>query len=152
MIATRCDSQDRGSLRGTLSTVAACLLALLAALISLPGEALALKAIVVGPDQGRLEITTLGELYEGRGDSLQVETAAGEDGVVGRMSVSAATQGTNPNWIVFALTNPTDKPVERAPHRGGDAVDRLCSGAHQERPRRRIPHYARARADDHVRR
>ncbi|WP_139247872.1 EAL domain-containing protein [Hyphomicrobium sp. CS1GBMeth3] len=73
----------------------------------------ALKAIEIGSDQGRVEITTLGELYESRGDSLQVETAAGEDGLAGRMSVSATTPGTNPNWIVFALTNPSDRPVER---------------------------------------
>ena len=33
--------------------------------------------------------------------------------MTGRMSVTATTPGTNPNWIVFALTNPTDKPVER---------------------------------------
>jgi diguanylate cyclase (GGDEF)-like protein len=113
MIAARRESHDRRGARSALCAVVAGLILAVAALISLPGEALALKAIVVGPDQGRLEITTLGELYEGRGDSLQVETAAGEDGVVGRMSVGAATQGTNPNWIVFALTNPTDKPVER---------------------------------------
>jgi diguanylate cyclase (GGDEF)-like protein len=77
------------------------------------GPAHAIKSIVVSPDQERIEITTLGELYEGRGDSLQVETAAGADGMQGRMSVNAATPGTNPNWIVFALTNPTEKPIER---------------------------------------
>ena len=85
----------------------------LLALLAHPGEAFALKAIEIGSDQGRVEITTLGDLYEQRGDSLQVETAAGEDGLAGRMSVQATTPGTNPNWIVFALSNPTDKPVER---------------------------------------
>ena len=35
------------------------------------------------------------------------------DGVGGRMSVRATTPGTNPNWFVFALTNTTDKPMER---------------------------------------
>jgi diguanylate cyclase (GGDEF)-like protein len=83
------------------------------ALVAQSGEALALKAIELGTDQGRVEITTLGDLYEQRGDSLQVETAAGADGLAGRMSVQATTPGTNPNWIVFALSNPTDKPVER---------------------------------------
>lgn len=83
------------------------------ALASFSEPALALKPIVVGPDQDRVELTTLGELYEGRGDSLQVETAAGADGMVARMSVAAATSGTNPNWIVFALSNPTEKPIER---------------------------------------
>lgn len=75
--------------------------------------ALALQAIAVAPDQDRLEITTLGEYFDGRGDTLQVETAPGLDGITGRMSVRAATAGTNPSWIVFALRNATDKPVER---------------------------------------
>ncbi|MGE0025383.1 MAG: diguanylate cyclase, partial [Hyphomicrobium sp.] len=89
------------------------LMGVLAGLLALPDEALALKAIEIGSDQGRVEITTLGDLYESRGDSLQVETAAGADGLAGRMTVPAATPGTNPNWVAFALTNPTDKPVER---------------------------------------
>ena len=73
----------------------------------------ALKAIAIGNDLDRIEITALGEAYEGRGDALQVETAPGADGVRGRMSVRAATPGTNPAWFVFALTNTTDKAVER---------------------------------------
>lgn len=95
-----------------LRLIAMVLLAL-AGLMARAEPALALKAIEIGSDQGRVEITTLGELYESRGDSLQVETAAGADGLAGRMSVDAVTSGTNPNWVVFALTNPSDKPVER---------------------------------------
>lgn len=76
-------------------------------------RAYALKAIEVTPDQERIEITPLADLYEARGDSLQIETAPGVDGVTGRMSVSAATPGTNPNWIVFALSNKTERPIER---------------------------------------
>jgi diguanylate cyclase (GGDEF)-like protein len=75
--------------------------------------ALALKAIEVSPDADRVEITALGEAYEGRGDALQIETAPGADGIRGRMSVRAATPGTNPSWLVFALSNPSDKPIER---------------------------------------
>ncbi|MGQ0672180.1 MAG: EAL domain-containing protein [Hyphomicrobium sp.] len=82
-------------------------------LSGLPGAALALKPIVVDPEQDRLEITTLGDLYEGRGDSIQLETAPSADGATGRMSVNAITAGTNPSWIVFALTNPTERAVER---------------------------------------
>lgn len=88
-------------------------LAALMALALFPHDAHALKTIEIVPDQGRIEITTLGELYEGRGDTLHVETAAGADGIAGRMSVSATISGTNPNWIVFALTNPTDRTVVR---------------------------------------
>ena len=81
--------------------------------LGLSAPASALKPIVVSPDKDYIEITTRGDAYEGRGDSLMVETAAGGDGVSGRISVKAAASGTNPNWIVFALTNQTDKPIER---------------------------------------
>lgn len=90
----------------------AALLWLLVSLVS-ANPAAALKPIVVTPDKDYIEITTLGDAYEGRGDSLMVETVAGGDGVSGRISVKAVTPGTNPNWIVFALTNTTDKSIER---------------------------------------
>lgn len=109
-----CEPADRVNNRCLNSQ--AMLLGLLVAvllLVMLPARALALKPIVVAPDEERLEVTTLGEFYDGRGDSLQVETAAGADGMTGRMSVRAKTLGTSPNWIVFALSNPTDKPIER---------------------------------------
>ncbi len=98
--------------RGRLAA-AYLVLAVAALLIVLPGRAFALKPIVIEPDQDRVEVTTLGEFYDARGDSLQVETAPAADGMTGRISVTAKTPGTNPNWVVFALTNPTDKPVER---------------------------------------
>ena len=88
-------------------------LAVLALFIAAPHAAFALKPIVVPPGEERIEITNLGEAYEGRGDTLQVETAAGTDGLTGRMSVRAATPGTNPSWLVFALRNPTNKTIER---------------------------------------
>lgn len=77
------------------------------------GSAVALEPIVVDPRVDRIEITNKGDIWDNRGDSLQVETAAGLDGVVGRMDVKATTSGTNPNWIVFALTNRTDRHIER---------------------------------------
>jgi diguanylate cyclase (GGDEF)-like protein/PAS domain S-box-containing protein len=77
------------------------------------GPALALNAIVVGSEEDAIDITLLGEQYEGRGDKLSIETAPGADGITGRMSVSAKTPGTNPNWIVFALTNNTEKSIRR---------------------------------------
>jgi diguanylate cyclase (GGDEF)-like protein len=89
------------------------LLLLLASLLVWTGAAHALQPIAVTPEQERIEITTLGELLEGRGDNVQLETAPGIDGMTGRMSVRASTPGTSPSWIVFALRNATDKPVER---------------------------------------
>lgn len=73
----------------------------------------ALEPIQVNPKYDTIEITSRGEIWDNRGDSLQVETAAGLDGVVGRMDVKAVTPGTNPNWIVFALTNRSDRHIER---------------------------------------
>ncbi len=98
---------------GTSLAVLYALFAAMLALVVQSAPALALKPIVVEPDQERIEITTQGEFYDGRGDSLQVETAPAADGMTGRISVTAKTPGTNPNWIVFALSNPTDKPIER---------------------------------------
>ena len=73
----------------------------------------AVEPIVIGPDDEKIDITLLGEFYERRGDKLSVETAANSDGIAGRMTVSAKTPGTNPSWVVFALSNPTDKPIVR---------------------------------------
>ena len=73
----------------------------------------AVEPIVVKPEQEKVDITALGELYEGRGDNLQIETAPGQDGYVGRMAVQATTPGTNPGWLVFALTNPTAERLTR---------------------------------------
>ena len=73
----------------------------------------AIEAIAVEPNQEKIDITAKGELYEGRGDRLADRDRAGPDGYVGRMAVPASTPGTNPGWLVFALTNPTDKRIER---------------------------------------
>ncbi len=86
---------------------------LLAFAVLLPSLAYAIEAIPVDPDQPRIDITAKGELYEGRGDQLQIETAPGPDGYIGRMAVQASTPGTNPGWLVFALSNPTDKQIVR---------------------------------------
>ena len=97
-----------------LACLAVALLALCASLIASPwSPAHAVDAIIVKPEQEIIDITALGELYEGRGDRLQIETAPGRDGYVGRMAVQATTAGTNPGWLVFALTNPTNERITR---------------------------------------
>lgn len=75
--------------------------------------AYALEPVAIDPDLDRIDIWASGELYTGRGDRLQIQTVPGPDGIAGRMAVDATTSGTNPSWIVFALENPTDKPVVR---------------------------------------
>ena len=85
---------------------------LICMLLTNPSPGFALDAITVG-DKERVELTRRGLAVEGRGDQLQIDTAPGSDGISRRMSVNASTSGINPNWIVFALRNPTDKVIER---------------------------------------
>lgn len=75
--------------------------------------AFAVEPIVVTPGVDRIELTKFSEHYKERGDTLQVETAADVSGTANRMAVKAQTPGTDPKWIVFALTNPTDKQIVR---------------------------------------
>ena len=88
-------------------------LAALAVLMGYSPRADAIKAIEIDAELERVDITGLGEAYEGRGDNLRIETAPGADGTAGPMSVRALTPGTSPSWFVFALSNPTDKAIER---------------------------------------
>lgn len=98
---------------GVLSFAYGLLIALSLMLPGLSGVASAIEAIAVDPAAPKMEITTKGELYEGRGDRLQIETAPGPDGYIGRMAVQASTPGTDPSWLVFALSNPTDERIVR---------------------------------------
>lgn len=91
----------------------AVMLAVIALVWTCAGQALALEPILIDPDKDRIDVTAFSELYEGRGDRLQIETVPGPDGIVGRMAVQAGTTGTDPNWIVFALRNATDKRIVR---------------------------------------
>ena len=88
------------------------LLLVVVILLSCAAPARALDPITLSPDQDRIEITSRSEAYEGRGDSLQVETAPGPDGATDRIVVRSATPGLSPNWLVFALHNPTEKAME----------------------------------------
>jgi diguanylate cyclase (GGDEF)-like protein/PAS domain S-box-containing protein len=66
-----------------------------------------------------IDLTQVIERYNSQGDRIQVSTAPGSDGIVRRIEVSALEPGTQPSWIVFALTNDTDEQLERlivAPH------------------------------------
>ena len=54
----------------------------------------ALEAIAVTPEAELLEVGVKVEYIEGRRDNVQIQTAAGADGVKGRMSIRAATPGT----------------------------------------------------------
>ena len=59
------------------------------------------------------------EFHRTDGDAIQISTAPGTDGIVRRMAISAKENGTNPDWIVFALKNDSEETITRwlvAPH------------------------------------
>ncbi len=74
---------------------------------------LAVEPIELDSAVERVEITKFSEHYKEHGDTLQVETAKDADGISNRMAVKAQTSGTDPKWIVFALTNKSDKRITR---------------------------------------
>ena len=74
--------------------------------------ALAVEAVVVPLDVDAIDLTRSVELHPGAGNRLQVSTAPGADGIVRRIEVSART-GTNTDWVVFALSNPSDEQIDR---------------------------------------
>lgn len=115
MVARNASACAKGAASWLKRQGGACALAwaLLLAITLLPGLAHAIEAIPVDPGAPVTDITAKGELYEGRGDRLQIETAPGPDGYIGRMAVQASTPGTNPSWLVFALSNPTDERIVR---------------------------------------
>jgi len=104
-----------GFARARLTVMFGCLGAIvmmIAMAVAVP-SAWAIDAIKITGDEERIEITPRGVIMNGQGDNLRVNTASGLDGVVRQMSVKAATGGTNPSWIVFALRNVSDKPLVR---------------------------------------
>ncbi len=83
------------------------------------GPAMAVESVRVPLDAKAIDLTSVVERYSSTGDRLQVSTAPGSDGIVRRIEVSARESGTQPSWIVFALTNDTDEQIERlivSPH------------------------------------
>lgn len=73
----------------------------------------AVDSIRVLPDAPAMDLTHIVEHYGAQGDRLQISTAAGADGIVRRIEVSAREAGSQPSWIVFALTNDTEEQIER---------------------------------------
>ena len=79
----------------------------------------AVESVRVPLDSQAIDLTNVVERNFSQGDKLQVSTAPDAGGVVRRIEVNAREPGTQPAWIVFALTNDTDEQIERllvAPH------------------------------------
>jgi diguanylate cyclase (GGDEF)-like protein/PAS domain S-box-containing protein len=83
------------------------------------GVAMAAEPIPVPADAVALDLTTAVEFRRDAGDTIQVSTAPGADGIVRRIEVRSRGTEASPIWAVFALSNSTDQQLDRlivAPH------------------------------------
>ena len=53
------------------------------------------------------------DIVDGDNGRVQLSTAPGEDGIIRRIEVLAAEEGTDPNFALFALRNDTDQQIDR---------------------------------------
>jgi diguanylate cyclase (GGDEF)-like protein/PAS domain S-box-containing protein len=89
----------------------------LALLLQTPVEAV--EPVAITADTVAIDLTNAVEFQRGTGDLIQVSTAPGADGIVRRIEVRAREPGSNPTWLVFALSNETGEQIDRllvAPH------------------------------------
>ncbi|MDP3898928.1 MAG: sensor domain-containing phosphodiesterase [Mesorhizobium sp.] len=94
---------------------------LLAALLTLfaAGFAHAVEPIAIARDAVALDLSKAVEIHRNQGETFQVSTAPGPDGIVRRIEVEANGERSSGDWAVFALANTTDQQLDRlivAPH------------------------------------
>jgi len=83
------------------------------------GPVQALDLVVIHDEADTLDLLPSVDPHRSSGDEIQISTAPGADGIVRRIAVKAKAAGSQPDWMVFALRNDTDKTLVRwlvAPH------------------------------------
>lgn len=98
--------------------VALFLIAFAITLLSAHESAQAVEPVEVPLGTDALDLTQVANFIADSPGRIQTATAANAAGVVQRIEVTAIDE-TNENWLVFALSNPTDEQIERlivAPH------------------------------------
>nr|WP_295468974.1 EAL domain-containing protein [Mesorhizobium sp.] len=90
---------------------------LIAFFVTLP--AAAVELIDISRDDIALDLSKAVEIYRNQGDTFQVSTAPGADGIVRRIEVEASSPRSSGDWGVFALANNSEQQLDRlivAPH------------------------------------
>ena len=93
-------------------------LALLIALFA-AFPASSVEPIDISRDDVVLDLSKAVEIRRNQGDTFQVSTAPGADGLVRRIEVEASSPRSSGDWGVFALANTTEQQLDRlivAPH------------------------------------
>jgi len=81
--------------------------------------ALAVDLVRVPAEAYAINLLPYVDPHRSAGDEILISTAPGADGIVRRIAVKAKTEGSQPDWIVFALRNDGTEPLTRwvvAPH------------------------------------
>ncbi|SMH41398.1 PAS domain S-box-containing protein/diguanylate cyclase (GGDEF) domain-containing protein [Mesorhizobium australicum] len=102
---------------GRIHAFAPFLAVLLVFLAMLPASAV--EIIDISRDDLALDLSKAVEIYRNQGDTFQVSTAPGADGIVRRIEVEASSPRSSGDWGVFALANNTEQQLDRlivAPH------------------------------------
>ncbi|MBW8618046.1 MAG: EAL domain-containing protein [Hyphomicrobiales bacterium] len=109
----------RGSLLNLILRAFILSFVLCGAALFFSGPARALDLVVIHDEADTLDLLPSVDRHRSSGDEIQISTAPGADGIVRRIAVKAKNTGSQPDWIVFALRNDTDKTLVRwlvAPH------------------------------------
>jgi diguanylate cyclase (GGDEF)-like protein len=104
---------------GLLRPCAVFLAAMVMMLSALSSTALAVEPINIGRNAEALDLSRAVTIYRNRGETFQISTAPGIDGIVRTIEVQATVPETDGHWAVFALANTTDTQIDRlivAPH------------------------------------
>ena len=97
----------------------AVILFLAALFVALGSPARALDPVAITGNEAAVDLTSRIQIYRDQGSSFQVQTAPGTDGIVRRIEVEANDERSSGDWAVFAISNPTDRQIDRlivAPH------------------------------------
>ena len=83
-------------------------------------HAFAVEPIKISKEDTALDLSRAVELLRNQGESVQVSTAPGADGIVRRIEVQAdPNSNASGDWAAFSIANPTDEQIDRlivAPH------------------------------------
>ncbi|WP_272939433.1 7TMR-DISMED2 domain-containing protein, partial [Brucella neotomae] len=83
-------------------------------------HASAIEPIKISKEDTALDLSRAVELLRNKGESVQVSTMPGPDGIVRRIEVqSDQNANASGDWAAFSIANPTDEQIDRlivAPH------------------------------------
>lgn len=92
---------------------------LLFLMMSMLSAASAFETIKITKESTALDLSKAVEIYRNQGETFQISTAPGTDGIVRRIEVQANDSRSTGDWAAFSLANPTDEQIDRlivAPH------------------------------------